>query len=81
MHYISSDYASEDCLPEDDIDQLFKRLPQIEVPDELVNILLHVGHSPVPANISCPIQNVWQDYPAGTGFDVHIVRNEKREPS
>lgn len=82
MRYIPSDFASADYQPEDDIDQLFQQLPQLVVPDELVNrILWHIGHAPVRAEDLHPSQNAWHEYLARTGFDVLIVRNEKREPS
>lgn len=63
--------------PEDDVDSLFRQLPQIEPPGELItHILSHIRRLPGP--LAQQEQSAW---PEGEGIDALVVRNEKRDPS
>ena len=74
----SSSSVPDDNLPEDDIDQLFGKLEQVEPPSALIaRILANVSQlSQVEAQKKGP--------PTGEPFDNLgnlVVRNEKKEPS
>lgn len=71
--------AIADFQPEDDLDKLFRRLPQIEPPHEAITqILSRIKRLPRPASL--PPLNL-QDALAGQSEDTLIVRNEMRDPS
>jgi len=63
--------------PEDDIDSLFRQLPQIEPSGELIaRILTHVRHLPGPL-----FQREQREPSESTGVNALIVHNEQRDPS
>jgi len=79
MPFMSYGLAMSDFQPEDDLDRLFLRLPQIEPPPETITrILVEIGRLPRPATL--PVPNL-QDELADQSRDVLIVHNEMREPS
>lgn len=62
---------------EDDVDEIFGRLLQIEPSGELIaGILSHVRQLPLPSTQQSQLQGL-VDYAS----DRLVVRNEKREPS
>ena len=77
MQFMLSRLALAGFEPEDDIDKLFSRLPQIEPPAELITrILSHVQRLPVPS-----AQQNWSGAPVVEGSDALVVRKENCEPS
>jgi hypothetical protein len=63
--------------PEDDVDTLFRRLPQIEPSDELIaRILTQVQRLPGPLRQQSPLE-----VPEDEEVDALVVRNEMRDPS
>jgi len=77
MFCLPSILALSERQPEDDIEQLFHQLPQIEPPGELLaRILAQVRSLPGPL-----WSEDWQEIPHGASMDALIVRNEKRDPS
>jgi hypothetical protein len=82
MPYMLYDLTPADPQPEDDIDQLFNRLPRIEPPDGLIkDILLSVGRLPVLNNRPPLTHQVHMDRWTDTGLGTLVIRNEKRGPS
>lgn len=68
-----------DLQPEDEIDQLFQRLPEVEPPREVITRMLsQIQRLPRPTAL--PSLSI-QDGLAGQSEDTLIVRNEKRDPS
>lgn len=75
MRMISYSFVAGKSESEDEIDQLFSYLPQMEAPDELIaRIIAHIGHLPVPQ-----IVPPWSR--RDVGAEALIVRNEGRAPS
>jgi hypothetical protein len=78
MSFMPSNLALVGFQPEDDIDKLFRQLPQIEPSGELIaRILVHIRRLPGP---------LWQQdqvaMPESEGrLDALVVRNETRDPS
>ena len=77
MSFMPSNLALVGFQPEDDVDQLFHRLPQMEPSGELITrILAHIRRLPGP---------LWQQdqlgSPEGGEMDALVVRNEKHDPS
>lgn len=65
--------------PEDDVDELFSQLGQLEPPDELVaRILTHVRRLPDPSMLSPCFQ---PDKASDGGCEGPVVRNDWRDPS
>lgn len=63
--------------PEDDVDTLFRQLPQIEPSGELISrILTRIRRLPGPLR-----QQEQLELPHSSGLDALVVRNEKRDPS
>jgi hypothetical protein len=83
MQFTPYSLALADRQSEDDIDRLFKRLPQVEPPAELIaRILSRIKLSPLSSADSLSrIQRTGRDFPAGGGLETRIIHNEKREPS
>jgi len=68
-----------DLQPEDELDQLFQRLPEVEPPHEVITRMLsQIQRLPRPTAL--PSLSV-QDGLAGQSEDTLIVHNEKRDPS
>ncbi len=79
MHSMSYSLAQVAFQPEDDVDKLFNRLGQLELPGELVaRILTHIGRLPGPSTLPPSAQ---QKPASGEECKYPIVRNEWREPS
>lgn len=77
MPYMPSSPALVCFQPEDDIDSLFRRLPQIEPSGELIaRILMHVRRLPGPLS-----QREQQEPSESTGVNALVVHNEHRDPS
>lgn len=77
MSFIPASPTLAGFQSEDDIDTLFRRLPQIEPSGEVIGrILSHIRRLPGP---------LWQqeqrELPDSQSIDALVVRNEKREPS
>jgi hypothetical protein len=82
MQFMLSRLALAGFEPEDDIDKLFSRLPQIEPPGELIaRILSHVQRLPTPSALPSSGQQRRPERPAIEGGDALIVRKENCEPS
>ena len=82
MRFTSYGFALADCQPEDDIDQIFSLLPQVEPPGELISrIIAHIGHLPLSSVGPWPRQHSEQNPPSEGGLENLIVHNEKQEPS
>ena len=77
MSFMPSSPILAGLQPEDDVDTLFRQLPQIEPADELIaRILSRVRQLPGPLR-----HQDWLEPPEGKGVDALVVRNEKRDPS
>jgi hypothetical protein len=75
MQFISYGLSPAALQPEDDIDKLFTRLPQIEPPGELIaRILSHVQQLREQSICPQPAPSEWDN-------EALVVRNELREPS
>ena len=77
MSFIPASSTLAGIQSEDDIDTLFRRLPQIELSGEVVSrILSQIQRLPGP---------LWQQEPLATPeharIDTLVIRNEKRDPS
>lgn len=82
MQFMLSRLALAGFEPEDDIDTLFSRLPQIEPPGELIaRILSHVQRFPAPSVQPLSGQQSCPETPAIEGGDALIVHKENCEPS
>lgn len=79
MRFIFHVLDIADFQPEDDLDRMFRRLPQIEAPRQVTaQILTQIKRLPRPASL--PTLNS-RDALAGQSEDTLIVRNEMRDPS
>lgn len=82
MQFMLSRLALAGFEPEDDIDKLFNRLPQIEPPGELIaRILSHVHRLPAPCALPLSGQQGCPETPAIEGGDALVVHKENCEPS
>lgn len=77
MSFMPANLVLVGFQPEDDIDKVFRRLPQVEPSGELVTrILTHIRHLPGPLQQQDHLESSRRE-----GVDALIVRNEKRDPS
>ena len=82
MQFMLSRLALAGFEPEDDIDKLFSRLPQIEPPGELIaRILSHVQRLPAPSALPPSAQKTCPETPFVEGSDALVVHRENCEPS
>lgn len=77
MSFMPPNLALVGFQTEDDIDRLFRQLPQLDPAGELIpRILAHIRHLPGP---------LWQqepsELPRSEEVNVLVVRNEKYDPS
>ena len=81
MQHSQRDFTASNALPNDELDNLFKQLHQIQPPESLIErILTTVLHLPRPA-LPAPPEALLEVVNLPDTLDSPIVRNDKLPPS